>query len=115
MSPKVISQSIVFETPSTSVSQCDRSEKFFLHFLAQPIELKLCELIGLKRKIENIDLTALVSSQGPDIEVLYLSHQHPVLVLSIYEILELSELLTGTFTMLELNSVIHKFIYRKFS
>ena len=43
----------------------------------------------MKRKIEKIDLTALVSSQGPDIEMLYLSPQHPILVLSIYEILEL--------------------------
>ena len=115
MSSKVISKSTVFETKGTSVSQCDRSEKFFLHFLAQPIELKLCELIGLRRKIEKIDLTALVSSQGPDVEVLYLSHQHPILVLSIYEILELREVLTGTFTMLELNSLIHKTIHRKFS
>tara|TARA_S200000501_G_scaffold350451_1_gene367461 strand:+ start:337 stop:684 length:348 start_codon:yes stop_codon:yes gene_type:complete len=115
MSSKVISKSTVFETKGTSVSQCDRSEKFFLHFLAQPIELKLCELIGLRRKIEKIDLTALVSSQGPDIEVLYLSHQHPILLLSIYEILELREVLTGTFTMLELNSLIHKTIHRKFS
>ncbi len=103
MSSKVISSAIVFETLATSVSQCDRSEKFFLHFLEKPMELKLCELIGLKRKIENIDLTALVSSQGPDIEILYLSHQHPILVLSIYEILELREVLSGTFTMLELN------------
>ena len=115
MPSKVTSRSIVFETQGTSVSQCDRSEKFFLHFLAQPIELKLCELIGLKRKIEKIDLTALVSSQGPDIEVLYLSHQHPILVLSIYEILELRDVLSGTFTMLELNSLIHRSINRKFS
>jgi hypothetical protein len=57
----------------------------------------------------------LVSSQGPDIEILYLSHQHPILVLSIYEILELREVLSGTFTMLELNSLIHKSIHRKFS
>jgi hypothetical protein len=46
---------------------------------------------------------------------LYLSHQHPILVLSIYEILELREVLSGTFTMLELNSLIHKSIHRKFS
>ena len=111
----MISQSIVFETSVNSVTQCDRSEKFVLHFLAQPIELKLCELIALKRKIENIDLATLVSSQGPDIEVLYLSNQHPLLLLSIYEVLELRDLLTGTFTMLELNSLIHKSIYRKFS
>ena len=115
MSSKLISSAIVFETLATSVSQCDRSEKFFLHFLEKPMELKLCELIGLKRKIENIDLTALVSSQGPDIEILYLSHQHPILVLSIYEILELREVLSGAFTMLELNSLIHKSILRKFS
>ena len=115
MSSKVICKSIVFESQGTSVSQCDRSEKFFLHFLAQPIELKLCELIGLKRKIEKIDLATLVSSQGPDIEVLYFSQQHPILVLSIYEILELRDVLTGTFTMLELNSLIHRTVHRKFS
>ena len=115
MSTKVISSSIVFETLGTSVSQCDHSEKFFLHFLEEPIKLKLWELIGLKRKIEKIDLTAFVSSHGPDIEVLYLSHQHPVLMLSIYEVLELRAVLSGTFTMLELKSLIHKAIHRKFS
>ena len=115
MPSKVTSRSIVFETQGTSVSQCDRSEKFFLHFLAQSIEFKLCDLIALKRKVERIDLTALVSSQGPDVELLYLSHQHPILVLSIYETLELRDVLTGTFTMLELNSLIHRTINRKFS
>tara|TARA_B100001109_G_C18620609_1_gene361326 strand:+ start:248 stop:583 length:336 start_codon:yes stop_codon:yes gene_type:complete len=111
----MISQSVVFETQSTSVSQCDRSEKFFLHFLAQSIEFKLCELIGLKRKIDQIDLAALVSSQGPDLEVLYLSNQHPILILSIYEILELRDVLSGTFTMLELNSLIYRTVHRKFA
>lgn len=55
----------------------------------------------------------MLSTEAPDVEVLYLPHCDRLMVLSIHEILELREVLAGAFTMLELNSVIHREIVRK--
>ncbi len=104
---------LVFETETASLSQCDSRDSFILTFFDEELIFRACEFISFKRKIQHLDITHLLDSDTPDIEVVYLPHCDRLMVLSIQEILELKELLSGTFVMLELNSLIHRQLVRK--
>lgn len=103
----------IYTTSNASLSQCDASEQYILTFQGTQICFRACELIAFKRKIQKLDLTNLLSSDTPDVEILHLPSCDRIFVLTIYDVLELRELFAGAFTMLELNSLIHKQIIRK--
>ncbi|MDN5202287.1 hypothetical protein QQ008_12955 [Fulvivirgaceae bacterium BMA10] len=103
----------IFSTNNTALYQCDRSESFILKFFEEHISFKIGELQAIRKKIRNIDLAQLFKSGTPDIEILNVPQCDRIFVLSILEILELKELFSGAFVMLELNSVIHREILRK--
>ncbi|MCR9252628.1 MAG: hypothetical protein NXI20_19565 [bacterium] len=104
---------LVYKTRNASLSQSDSTNSYILRFFNDELEFRACEFISFKRKIQQLDLPQLLSTEAPDVEVLYLPHCDRLMVLSIHEILELREVLAGAFTMLELNSVIHREIVRK--
>ena len=104
---------LVFQTKNASLSQCDSSSSYILRFFNEELRFRACEFITFKRKIQKVDLTELLSSSSPDVEVISLPHCDRLMVLSIHEILELREVLGGAFTMLEMNSLIHKELVRK--
>lgn len=104
---------LIYETPNAVIYQCDRSEAFILIFNKEEIAFRLCDLIHFKRKVQQIDLTAMLLAEAPDVEVVYMAHCDRFLALTIYDILELKDLFAGTFTMLELNSLIHRQLVRR--
>ena len=104
---------LVFETEHASLHQCDERDEFILNFFGETLYFRACEFISFKRKITNLNLDSLFDTDTPDIEIVYLPHCERIMVLSIKEVLELRELLSGTFTMLQLNSLIHKHLIRK--
>lgn len=106
-------QELLFATANASLHQCDASELYILNFNGDAMFFRACELITFKRKIQKIDIAAMLASETPDIEILYMPHCDRIFALSIHEILELKSLFAGAFTMLELNSVIHKELVRK--
>ena len=108
-----LSPEVLFQTSNASISQCDAQGKYILSFANDQIVFRACELISFRRKIQHIDLTQLLDSDTPDVEIISMPHCDRLFVFSIYEILELRDLFAGTFAMLELNSVIHKEIIRK--
>lgn len=108
-----LSKELLFETSRAALYQEDRTETFLLHFNGEDISFRVCELIVLKKKLQKVDIAAMLLSDGPDVELLYLAHCDRFFALSIHDILELKELLAGAFTMLELNSLIHREIVRK--
>lgn len=108
-----LSPEVLFQTSNASISQCDTQGKYILSFAHDQIVFRACELISFRRKIQHIDLTQLLDSDTPDVEIISMPHCDRLFVFSIYEILELKDLFAGTFAMLELNSVIHKEIIRK--
>ncbi|MEM7550973.1 MAG: hypothetical protein AAF363_14915 [Bacteroidota bacterium] len=105
-------QHIVFETEHAKLIQDDRSELFILNFDGDEIFFRLCQLMAFKRKLNQINIVSLLSSKSPDIELINMPHCDRFFAFSIHEILELRELLYGSFTMLELNSLIHKTLVR---
>lgn len=111
MSQNIVSENI-FSTNGTSISQCDQTEQFLLQLGHETITFRLCELLSFKKKIQQIDLGQLLSSDTADIEVIYLAHCDRMIIVDVSQILELRSLFEGAFTMLELNSMLHRYIYR---
>ncbi len=103
----------IFGTEHTHMYQCDVTETFQLQFFGQQIEFRTCELIIFRRKIQQVDILDLLDSDTPDTELIQLPHCNRFFLFSTLEILELKELMSGVFTMLELNSLIHQRIVRK--
>ena len=106
-------EQIVYQTTHSRLVQCDERLSFILTFFDESVEFKVCELIPFRKKILEIDLTALLSSSTPDVELIYLPHCERLFAFTIHEVIELRELLEGAFVMLELNSMIHRSICRK--
>lgn len=104
---------LIYETTNASLHQCDASEHYILHFGGDTVTFRACELITFKRKIQKIDLATLLSSETPDVEIIHMPHCDRIFALSIHNVLELKDLFGGAFTMLELNSVIHRQLVRK--
>lgn len=103
---------LVFSTSNTSIRQCDVSEKFIVSLFDQEIALKLCELIAFKKKVNEVDIGAMFDNNHPGIELVSLLQCDRIFVFGIREILELRDLFSGSFAMLELNSLIHKSLVR---
>lgn len=104
---------LIYATSNASLYQCDRTEQYLLNFNEDAITFRACELIAFKRKIQKIDLARLLSSDTPDVELVPMPHCDRIFVFTIQDLLELIDLFGGAFTMLELNSVIHKQLVRR--
>ncbi|MFY0598800.1 MAG: hypothetical protein JXR03_03955 [Cyclobacteriaceae bacterium] len=103
---------LVFSTSNTSIHQCDITEKFVINLFEGQIALNLCGLIAFKKRINEIDLAGMFDNNHSGIEIISLRHTDRLFVFDIREILELRDLFSGSFVMLELNSVIHKTLVR---
>ncbi|TRX48209.1 hypothetical protein FNH22_29590 [Fulvivirga sp. M361] len=104
---------LIFSTDNTHLYQCDTTEQFTLVFFGQKVVFRFCELIVFKSKIRKIDLFNLFNTDVPDIELIHLPHCDRFFALSTLQILELRELFSGSFAMMELNSIIQRRIVRK--
>ncbi|MEP4533062.1 MAG: hypothetical protein ABJ004_08245 [Cyclobacteriaceae bacterium] len=107
------SANLVYSTANTAILQCDRSDKFEIRLFDQEITLSVCALIAFKKKIKDVDLAAMFDTDHAGIEVISLPYCDRIFVFTIQEILELKDLFSGSFAMLELNSLIHKAIIRR--
>ncbi|MCC5920391.1 MAG: hypothetical protein LAT68_08945 [Cyclobacteriaceae bacterium] len=103
----------VFMTQNAGLNLCEKREQFILNFQNTSLELKICELIKLRNKINEVDIIHMLSVDTPDIEVFYLPMSQRFLILNLREILELKELLSGSFVMLDLNTTIQKITSRQ--
>lgn len=104
---------ILFKTIHGSLYQSDETEQYILTYRKEVFYFRACELISFRRKLQKVDLAMLLSSDTPDIEIVSMPHCDRIFALTVFEILELKELLAGAFAMLELNSLIHREIIRK--
>lgn len=113
MSEIVITSSLLFNTPNMALHQVDEREEFILTFFSEELTFRACELIAFKKKLKDLDILDLLRPESPDVEIIPMPHCDRILVLTLGEILELRSLLSGSFSMLELNSLIHREIIRK--
>nr|WKN34933.1 hypothetical protein K4G66_21390 [Tunicatimonas sp. TK19036] len=100
----------LFSTENSTTYQSDQERCFYVHFQGRQIALSACALIAFKTKVDAIDLVDLLTrdSDYTDTAIVSTCNRDAFFVLSIREIIELKELLSGTLVMLELNSILHR-------
>ncbi|MFD1631641.1 hypothetical protein [Pseudopedobacter beijingensis] len=96
----------IFSTPFGTVHQSDKENCIYLNFSGRKAKYKLACLQRLKRVVDQIDLVRMTDVDHPGIEIIFLCGAEECFVLDIQEILNLKDLLNGTFAMFELNSIV---------
>ena len=104
----------IFRTPNGCVYQCEKNRCFEVDFGGYLTEFKLPCFFALKRMIDRIDLDAMILNpeKASDIEIISPCGSERCYVLTLPELLEFKELLSGTRVMLQLNSILHERLYR---
>lgn len=99
---------IIYATRNGRIEQSDRLYSFFLTFNAVDFKLAPCALIALKSKLHSYSLEEILLSDEeiPSIEIIPICNRDRFLMLNLEELVELKELIDGTFVMLELNSIV---------
>ncbi len=99
----------IYATNNGRIDQSDQLHCFFLHFQGTEIKLPPCSLIALKAKLNalNLEQLLLTDDQTSDIEVISVCNRERFLILSLEQLIELKDLIAGTFFMLELNNLVH--------
>jgi hypothetical protein len=104
----------VFKTNNLEIFQDTRLGRVILDCYGEEIDFRLCEFFAFKRRLLNVDIVTLLTTDGPDSHVFYLAHCDRFLLLTLHQILEIRELVTGARVMLELNNLIHERLIRRY-
>ncbi len=96
----------VYSTPNGSVFQSDAENCVYLKFSGKTTKYKFACLQRLKKVIDHVDLERMTDVDHPGIEIIFLCGAEDCFVLDIKEIINLKELLNGTFAMFQLNTII---------
>ena len=99
---------IIYATKNGRIAQSDRLHSFFLTFNGIEYKLAPCSLIALKSKLLTYNLEEILLSDEDisGLEILPVCNRDRFLMLNFEELVELKELINGTFVMLELNSIV---------
>lgn len=104
----------IYGTAHGVVYQCDMKRCFVVDFGGYMTEFKLPCFFALKKLVDSIDLErmALNPSKSSDVEIVSPCGSDRCYVLTLPELIEFKELLSGTRVMLQLNSILHERLYR---
>jgi hypothetical protein len=100
----------VYRTACGSVSQCNKTNSYILEYSGIATAFKASDFIDFIRRVTSIDLESLILSSSPisDVKVLMPPYCDRTFVLTLTDILDLRQLLTGAKFTLHLNSVLHE-------
>ncbi len=104
----------VFKTSAGAIYQCDAERCWYVDFAGKLAKFDYRCLLKLRKVVYNVDIeqTLLTSSKTPDVEIIFICACDHCYVLTLLQIIELKEILEGTFVMLELNHIIHDRLFR---
>ena len=104
----------IYSTANGCVYQCDKKRCFVVDFGGYMTEFKLPCFFALKKLVDGIDLEAMAlnPSNSSDIEIISPCGSDRCYVLTLPQLIEFKELLSGTRVMLQLNSILHERLYR---
>ncbi|MCD0488257.1 hypothetical protein LPB86_08455 [Pedobacter sp. MC2016-14] len=104
----------VFSTEKGAIYQCDRENCWFIDFAGKIARFDYRNILKLKQAIYKIDIEDILLNgvQEPDVEIIFICACDDCYVLSLVQVIELKQLLQGTFVMLELNHIIQDTLYR---
>lgn len=105
---------IIYQTAHGKILQDDKDNCFYFQYKGNEYRMPVCALIGFKSKLDalNIEELLLSDASSNSIEIIPLCHREHLLVLTLQEIIELKDLVSGGLVMLELNSIVHQRIVR---
>ena len=100
----------VFRTEHGCVYQCDSKNCFFVEFQNTITEFKPLSFFYLKTQLDKIDLHKMVDdpSSASDIEILAPVCTDRFYILTLTDVLNFKELLSGSKAMMELNSILNE-------
>ncbi|MEL6559796.1 MAG: DUF6686 family protein [Bacteroidota bacterium] len=99
---------IIYATKNGRIAQSDRLYSYFLTFNGIEFKLPPCSLIALKSKLLSYNLEQMILGDEDlsELELIPVCNRDRFLILNFEELVELKELINGTFVMLELNSIV---------
>lgn len=88
--------------------QCDTTRRFYIDFNQKMVKLRLCQLLALRHQVQKINLEAHFNGNNEHgLEILTLCNKEHLFVFNTIEVVDLFDLVKGTFAMLELNSMLN--------
>ncbi|WP_256004159.1 hypothetical protein [Pedobacter deserti] len=104
----------VFSTPAGAVYQSDAERCWYIDFGGKLARFDYRNLLKLKKAVYQIDIEHLLltTDKTPDLEIIFICACDHCYVLSLIQIINLKDLLQGTFAMLELNHIIFDRLHR---
>jgi hypothetical protein len=104
----------VYTTKAGGIYQSDSESCWYIDFAGKLNRFDYRCLLKLKKAVYNIDVDAILlkSGKSADIEIVFICACDHSYVLTVLEIIALKELISGAFTMLELNHIIYDRLYR---
>jgi hypothetical protein len=103
----------VFSIKTGAVYQCDAERCWHIDFAGKVARFDHRNFLKLRKAVYaiNIEQKLLNTTTDPDVEIIFICACDHCYVLSLAQIINLKELLEGTFVMLELNHIIHDRLY----
>ncbi|MDT0675145.1 hypothetical protein [Autumnicola musiva] len=87
--------------------QCDRGRCFYVDFNHKTVKFSFCQLLAFRQQVKNINPKSHFNGENKHgFEILMLCNREHIFILDTVDILDLQELVIGTFGMLELNSIL---------
>lgn len=102
----------VFKTTHGAVYQCSRKNCYWLEFQQTTTAFKISDFFLLKKRIDALDIARMLAdtSRAADFEIIMPHRTDRCFILSVQDILNLREILTGAKFMIELNSEVKKIL-----
>lgn len=98
---------LLFESRYFTSYQSDKDRRFVFDFGHKIIQLSFCQLLAFRQSVLKIDLDTHFSGQNEHgTEILVLCNREHIFVFDTLQVIDLKEFIKGTFTMLELNSLV---------
>ena len=104
----------IYHTRNGKTFQNDRNNRFHLEYKGVEYKLAVCALIAFKARLDQLNVEEMILSDASinSLEIIPLCNKEHLLILTLDEIIEMKDLISGTLVMLELNSIVHQRLVR---
>lgn len=104
----------VFQTGVGAVYQCSRQNCYWLEFQGTTTSFSVSDFFSFKKRIDAIDVASMLcdTSRSADFELIMPYRTDRCFILSVQDILDLREILSGAKFMIELNGEIRSIMRR---
>lgn len=98
---------LIYRSRFFATYQSDSQRCFFLELGQRRLKLSCCQLLALRQKLKDLDLTTHFNGRNRHgMEIVSLCNRDHILLLDTHEVIDLKQLIKSTFGLLELNSML---------